>query len=88
MHRGHTSDSGTHPSYFCHDHHASCNAGIVREPIQGWEDERMLGLLLGICLGASGALLKPMSGMLDCFAKILAGMGAGIRYMPALSCCR
>ena len=40
----------------------------------------MLGLLLGICLGASGALLKPISGMLDCFAKILAGMGAGIRY--------
>ena len=66
-------------SSYLHNFTWNVCAGIVREPLQGWEDDRFLGLLVGILLGASGALLKPASGFLDCVAKILAGIGAGIR---------
>ena len=59
----------------------TCCAGVVREPLQGWEDDKTLGLLIGILLGTSGLILKPASGILDCLAKGFGGLGYGIRSL-------
>ena len=54
-------------------------AGVIREPVTGWQDDGIVGLLLGLVMGTSGVLLKPTSGILAFTAKTLGGLGAGIR---------
>ncbi len=53
--------------------------GIVREPVVGYQDKGVLGAALGVYIGASGVILKPTSGLLQCFASTVTGVGAGIR---------
>ena len=57
----------------------ACNAGVVKLPIDGWQDNGLLGLVEGIAKGAAGLLLKPPSGILECFSKTISGLAIGIR---------
>ncbi len=51
----------------------------MKLPIDGWQDNGMLGLVEGLAKGAAGLLLKPPSGVLECFSKTISGLAIGIR---------
>ena len=52
---------------------------MVREPLSGWQDDGLRGFALGVWMGGSGALLKPISGVLELCSKGLSGVGIAIR---------
>lgn len=43
------------------------------------QDDGLLGLVHGLYIGTSGILLKPLSGSLDCIAKLCTGLGGQVR---------
>lgn len=43
------------------------------------QDDGVLGLVHGLYIGTSGIILKPLSGSLDCVAKLCTGVGGSIR---------
>ena len=42
------------------------------------QDDDLLGLAHGIYIGTTGILLKPLSGGLDCVAKLCTGLGGQV----------
>lgn len=52
---------------------------MLREPISGWEDDGMRGVLVGVYMGGSGLILKPVSGLLEFFSRSISGVGEVIR---------
>ena len=52
---------------------------MVREPITGWEDGGARGLVVGVYMGGSGLILKPVSGLLEFFSRSVGGAGEIIR---------
>lgn len=54
-------------------------SGVLREPINGWEDGGSRGVLLGVYMGASGLILKPTSGLLEFLSRSIGGVGEAIR---------
>lgn len=56
-------------------------AGIVREPMVGYQDDGILGGLLGVYIGGTGVILKPASGLLKLFSSTATGVGSGIRQL-------
>ncbi|KAK9808775.1 hypothetical protein WJX72_003363 [[Myrmecia] bisecta] len=53
--------------------------GVVREPVVGWQEHKMLGLLAGLVLGLMGLVLKPTSGLFEFASKTVSGVGSGIQ---------
>ena len=53
--------------------------GVLREPISGWEDGGPRGLVVGIYMGGSGFVLKPISGLLEFLSRSIGGAGEAIR---------
>ena len=53
--------------------------GVVREPITGWEDGGARGLVVGVYMGGSGLILKPVSGLLEFVSRSVGGAGEIIR---------
>jgi len=54
-------------------------SGVLREPISGWEDGGSRGLLVGVYMGSSGLILKPVSGFLEFISRSVGGLGEAIR---------
>lgn len=55
--------------------------GLVREPVVGYQDDGILGGILGVYIGGAGIILKPASGLLKLFASTATGVGSGIRQL-------
>ena len=54
------------------------NAGVVRDPLVGYQAGGAAGLALGVVIGTTGLVLKPTSGLLECISKGVNGLGMGI----------
>lgn len=54
-------------------------AGVIREPINGWEEGAFRGMVVGVYLGGSGLLLKPISGLLELLSRSISGAGEAVR---------
>ena len=56
----------------------TCHAGVVRDPLVGYQAGGAAGLALGVIIGGTGLVLKPTSGLLECISKGVNGLGMGI----------
>lgn len=56
-------------------------AGVVKDPVQGYQQGGMLGLGQGAVQGAACFLLKPMAGVLEFTSKTVSGVESGIRTL-------
>ncbi len=56
----------------------TCHAGVVRDPLVGYQAGGAAGLALGVIIGGTGLVLKPSSGLLECISKGVNGLGMGI----------
>lgn len=57
------------------------HAGLVRDPVSGWHEERGSGLARGMATGVVGLFVKPMVGALEFASKTASGVGGGIRQL-------
>ena len=53
-------------------------AGVVRDPLVGYQAGGAAGLALGVVIGSTGLVLKPTSGLLEFISKAVNGIGMGI----------
>lgn len=53
-------------------------AGVVRDPLVGYQAGGAAGLALGLVIGSTGLVLKPTSGLLEFISKAVNGIGMGI----------
>ena len=53
-------------------------AGVVKDPLVGYQAGGAAGLALGLVIGGTGLVLKPTSGLLECISKAVNGLGMGI----------
>jgi len=56
----------------------AAGAGVVREPLAGWHERGAAGAALGAYVGLAGAVLKPMSGLLECLARTASGLSSAV----------
>ena len=53
--------------------------GVLREPINACVEGGTKGILVGVYMGSTGLILKPVSGLLEFLSRSIGGLGEAIR---------